>query len=165
MDRPLPYAGAPLTEFQAYRAERVTPAPNAATTPPYPPIPRDLFKIRPAPKRKPPPEVEEILRVTRRGALAVVGRILDAVGRETGFTPAEIVSPRRDGELAKARHISVYLAKRAVPRSYYEIGKLFGRRDHTTIINSVRRAEEMIAANPDLAARIEAIERQVMDDT
>jgi hypothetical protein len=41
--------------------------------------------------------------------------------------------------------------------SYPRIGKLFGGKDHSTIIHGVRRADYMIAKDADYAAKVKAL--------
>ncbi|MCB9818917.1 hypothetical protein H6788_01930 [Candidatus Nomurabacteria bacterium] len=47
------------------------------------------------------------------------------------------------------RHIAIYLAKKLTPRSLAEIGGLFGGRDHTTVVNSIKRIETLCVRNPE----------------
>src|SRR3546814_12581730 len=48
--------------------------------------------------------------------------------------PADMVSARRAREVARPRQVAMYLAKRLTPRSLPEIGRRFGGRDHTTVM-------------------------------
>ncbi|MGB7404992.1 MAG: chromosomal replication initiator protein DnaA, partial [Pacificimonas sp.] len=45
---------------------------------------------------------------------------------------ADMMSARRSRDIARPRQIAMYLAKRLTPRSYPDIGRRFGGRDHTT---------------------------------
>ena len=57
----------------------------------------------------------------------------------------------------------MYLAKTMTPRSYPEIGKRFGGRDHTTVLHAVRKIEGMVAADEMLAQEIEFLRRIIED--
>ncbi len=71
---------------------------------------------------------------------------------------AEMRSHRRAVVVARPRQVAMYLAKKLTPRSLPEIGRIFGGRDHTTVMHAVRRIEELRAANPDMDADIRTIQ-------
>lgn len=53
----------------------------------------------------------------------------------------EIISLRRDKLACRARHIAMYLCKALTGASLPMIGRHFGDRDHTTVINAIQRVE------------------------
>lgn len=75
---------------------------------------------------------------------------------------SDLVSPRRAREVARPRQVAMYLAKQLTPRSYPEIGRRFGGRDHTTVLHAVRRIEELRASDHELDRDIEHL-RRVLD--
>jgi chromosomal replication initiator protein len=74
---------------------------------------------------------------------------------------ADILSPRRARAVARPRQAAMYLAKVLTEYSLPEIGRKFGGRDHTTIIHGVRKIEELMAQDRDLAADIDALKRLI----
>ncbi len=72
---------------------------------------------------------------------------------------AEMRSQRRARAVARPRQIAMYLAKKMTPRSLPEIGRIFGGRDHSTVIHAVKTIEALRAANPDIDADVRAIQR------
>lgn len=73
------------------------------------------------------------------------------------FAPVSIFdirSPRRNAKMVLARQVAMYIAKMTTSRSLPELGRLFGGRDHTTVLHGVRRIELKMTAEPDLAARV-----------
>src|SRR3546814_17879774 len=46
---------------------------------------------------------------------------------------SEMASKRRVRAIARPRQVAMYLAKELTPRSYPEIGRRFGGRDHSTV--------------------------------
>jgi len=74
---------------------------------------------------------------------------------------SEMRSRRRSVAIARPRQIAMYLAKKLTPRSLPEIGRIFGGRDHTTVMHAVKRIEEMRSANPDMDADIRAIQQRL----
>jgi hypothetical protein len=53
----------------------------------------------------------------------------------------------------------MYLAKQLTPRSLPEIGGRFGGRDHTTIMHGVRKIEELMATDSQLADDLQLLRR------
>jgi chromosomal replication initiator protein len=51
----------------------------------------------------------------------------------------------RRGKFARARHIAMYVARKATDVSYPELGRAFGR-DHTTVIYAVRSVQKLVDA-------------------
>jgi chromosomal replication initiator protein len=74
---------------------------------------------------------------------------------------AEMRSKRRARAVARPRQVAMYLAKKMTPRSLPEIGRIFGGRDHSTVIHAVRTIEELRQTNADIDADIRALLRQL----
>ncbi len=70
---------------------------------------------------------------------------------------AEMASQRRVRAVARPRQIAMYLAKELTPRSFPEIGRRFGGRDHSTVIHAVRTIEALRVADADLDRDIRQI--------
>jgi chromosomal replication initiator protein len=70
----------------------------------------------------------------------------------------DMCSPRRMGGLVRPRHIAMYLARKLTIRSLPEIGRLFGGRDHTTVLHAVRRIEKLRAEDPAVDEQIKTVE-------
>ena len=63
--------------------------------------------------------------------------------------------------IARPRQIAMYLAKQLTPRSLPEIGRRFGGRDHTTIMHGVRRIEELMTTDSQMADDLQLLRRQL----
>jgi chromosomal replication initiator protein len=72
---------------------------------------------------------------------------------------SDMVSKRRLRAVARPRQIAMYLAKEMTPRSYPEIGRRFGGRDHSTVIHAVRVIESLRVTDSEIDADIAAIRR------
>jgi chromosomal replication initiator protein len=79
------------------------------------------------------------------------------VAEAWGVTPDLLQSKKRTKNLTVPRQVAMYLIKEAFDLSLVEIGKLFGGRDHSTVIHSIGKVEEDMRADPDLRERIDAI--------
>jgi len=74
---------------------------------------------------------------------------------------SEMRSHRRARAVARPRQVAMYLAKKLTPRSLPEIGRIFGGRDHSTVIHAVKTIEAMRLDNPEMDADIRALQRQL----
>lgn len=73
----------------------------------------------------------------------------------------DMLSPRRARPVARPRQVAMYLAKSMTEHSLPEIGRKFGGRDHTTIIHGVRKIEDLLQADRQLAADVETLKRRI----
>ncbi len=83
------------------------------------------------------------------------------VARHYNVSRQELVSNRRTRVIVKPRQIAMYLSKTLTPRSFPEIGRRFGGRDHTTVLHAVRKIEELITADQKLNHEIELLKRLI----
>ena len=65
--------------------------------------------------------------------------------RKHGVTRVELFSHRKQQYLIDARHELAGLARRHTMLSFPEIGRRMGDRDHTTVLNGVRKFEALVA--------------------
>lgn len=72
-----------------------------------------------------------------------------------------LISRRRDRNTATARHVAVYLTREMTPLSLPQIGALYGDRDHTTILNSIERIEQVVGEDPELTTSIEFLRAEL----
>ncbi|QND45329.1 hypothetical protein HB780_06155 (plasmid) [Rhizobium lusitanum] len=78
--------------------------------------------------------------------------ISETVAKSYGVTVRDLNSRRKGDGIILPRHMSWTLARRLTERSYPEIGRFMGGRDHTSIIHGVRRIEKAISTDPQIAA-------------
>jgi chromosomal replication initiator protein len=83
-------------------------------------------------------------------------QVLDAVGREFGYSVDDITGPRRFKNLAFCRHVAVYML-RQTGLSLPETSYLVGGRDHTTALHSERVIRAALKLNPVLEYRLNRI--------
>jgi chromosomal replication initiation ATPase DnaA len=102
--------------------------------------------------------------VARQDGRTRAPSILDikhAICRRYGVTMGEIDSPQHDAKLVRPRHIAMYLAHRLTLKSLPEIGRGFGGRDHTTILNAKKKIARLRAEDRDLAEELAELERSL----
>ncbi len=68
--------------------------------------------------------------------------------QKAGITYAQIIGDQRQRQFVKPRHKAMWRAARETAASLKVIGRVFGHRDHSTIMYAVRKVEmELKAAN------------------
>lgn len=74
---------------------------------------------------------------------------------------ADLKGKSRAQPLVTARQLAMYLIKKHLDKSLIEIGRAFGGRDHTTVINAVRRIEDQQSQNKELKRDINELETRI----
>lgn len=74
-----------------------------------------------------------------------------------GIDKIEFLSKRRTGNIARARQIAVYLCREMTLKSYPEIGRQLGGRDHTTALHGARKIQGLLVGDERLADEIQII--------
>ena len=90
-----------------------------------------------------------------------VDEIQKACAAHYKIDAAEMRSKRRARAVARPRQVAMYLAKKMTPRSLPEIGRIFGGRDHSTVIHAVRTIEQLRESNPEMDADIRMLQRKL----
>ncbi len=73
----------------------------------------------------------------------------------------DLMSPSRARSISRPRQMAMYLCKKLTTRSLPEIGRKFGGRDHTTILHGVRKIEELISLDSQIAEDAELLRRML----
>jgi chromosomal replication initiator protein len=80
---------------------------------------------------------------------------------EWGVTIEGLVSKKRTKDLTVPRQVAMFLIRELLDLSLVEIGRLFGGRDHSTVIHSITKVEQEMRTDPSFAARVDAARRTV----
>lgn len=78
---------------------------------------------------------------------------------------SDLKSANRSKPIVVARQVAMYLVKTYLEKSLIDIGRAFGGRDHTTVISSLRRVEELQEKDSDLHKDIEDLRRKIHNTT
>ena len=76
-----------------------------------------------------------------------IGEIVNATARIFGISPQALLARDRRPEVAKARHVAMYMARVLTRHSLPEIGRMLGGRNHTTVLHAVNRIDSEIQTN------------------
>ena len=74
---------------------------------------------------------------------------------------SDMIGPKRVRTFARPRQVAMYLAKQLTSRSLPEIGRRFGGRDHTTVMHGVRKIEELMQKDSQIADDLELLRRSL----
>lgn len=96
--------------------------------------------------------------------MPTIAEIKAVVAHQCGVTVIDLESERTGRRVTRPRHLAMYLAHRLTGASLPRIGREFGRRNHTTVLHAVHRAEALVAGDLDFAARVAAITALLDDD-
>ena len=87
--------------------------------------------------------------------------IIEVVAEHFGVSPEDITSKKRNSEFVQPRQVVMYLCRKLTDTSYVNIGKLLGKKDHTTIIHGVNKIEDELKNNDELASKVETIKKKI----
>jgi chromosomal replication initiator protein len=90
-----------------------------------------------------------------------VDEIQKTVADHFSLKQADLLSERRTRAVARPRQIAMWLCKQHTTRSYPDIGRRFGGRDHTTVLHGVRKIEELMAQDDQIARDVETLTRKL----
>jgi chromosomal replication initiator protein len=70
---------------------------------------------------------------------------------------ADLESPNRSRSIVRPRQIAMFLSRALTVRSFPEIGKRFGNRDHTTVMHAVTTVKAFMEKDPHFAEDVESL--------
>ena len=83
--------------------------------------------------------------------------IIEETAKYYSISVDEIKSERRTRTTALAREISMYLIRKLTNLSLKDIGGIYGGRDHSTVLTSIRKIEEDMKGSPEFSQIIRDI--------
>ena len=72
---------------------------------------------------------------------------------------SDMLSTRRSRVVARPRQVAMYLCKICTTKSLPEIGRLFGGRDHTTVIHAVKKVESLYKTDISFSEHIKVLKK------
>jgi chromosomal replication initiator protein len=90
-----------------------------------------------------------------------VEEIQQHVASSFGISRAELVGSSRAAGPLRARQVAILLTREATALSLPQIGRLYGGRDHSTVLNALRRIETGIGEDPELAERVARLRAEI----
>ena len=87
--------------------------------------------------------------------------IIRAVCETFDVAESALKGPRRHRHITQPRQVAMFLIRELTDESLPRIGSLFGGRDHTTVLNALKRIDHLKRANPILRDRINRLAREL----
>lgn len=91
---------------------------------------------------------------TQKSEESITERVFDYVQQRYGVTVDEIKSSKRNADIIVARHCATYIIRKTTNLSQKAIAKLFNKKDHTTVMNSISTMERKMYEDPSFAKEI-----------
>jgi len=130
-----------------------------ASLPDTPPDNDSLEALCDSTEEEPIPVQDEDLDQPRRLFIEAIQHI---VANHYGLTRSQLCNRKRTRDLTKPRQVAIYLCSQLIrPHSLPKIGKHFGRRDHTTMLHSVRKIESLILTDEALANDVRLLTERI----
>jgi chromosomal replication initiator protein len=98
--------------------------------------------------------IAEVIPRTRSAEATSAEEIQQTVAERFGISRAELVGSSRAATPLRARQVAIFLTREMTDLSLPQIGRLYGGRDHSTVLNSLRRVEAGIGDDTELAQRV-----------
>ncbi|MBO5786710.1 MAG: chromosomal replication initiator protein DnaA [Clostridia bacterium] len=88
---------------------------------------------------------------------SIIDKIFDYAEKRYGVKREDIKSTRRTADVIAARHYAIYLIRKTTNLSQTSIAKLFNKKDHTTVINSISFIEKKMKTEPLFEREIKSV--------
>lgn len=87
--------------------------------------------------------------------------IQERVSATFGVSRSELVGSGRAATPLNARQVAIYLTRELTDLSLPQIGRLYGGRDHSTVLNSIRRVEARVGEDQSFAAQVQELRANI----
>jgi chromosomal replication initiator protein len=98
--------------------------------------------------------IAEVIPRHRASQPTSVEEIQQRVAERFGISRAELVGSSRAATPLRARQVAIFLTRDLTDLSLPQIGRLYGGRDHSTVLNSLRRVEASLDEDAELAEKV-----------
>ena len=89
--------------------------------------------------------------------------IQETVGKYFNINPKDLKGSKRSNDITFPRQIAMYLCRNVANMSLPQIGKDFGKRDHTTVMHACNKIEKEIKTNSDTKLLVESVKNILLD--
>ncbi len=89
---------------------------------------------------------------------ATLQDVLEKVSTYYSISLQDMMGQSRARQILLPRQIAMYIGKERLGISFVQIGGIFGNRDHTTVMNAVRKIQALMQVDPQLLREVRAME-------
>lgn len=84
------------------------------------------------------------------------------VAKHFGYTLNEIRSSSRQKDLARTRHVAMFLMKKITDCSFREIGQFLKRKDHSTVIHAYEKIKNQCEVDKTFSYEMRSLEKNIL---
>ena len=95
------------------------------------------------------------------GSVLSAEHIRRAVATHWQVREEALSSKRRTKDLTVPRQVAMYLIRDLLDYSLVHIGQLFGDRDHSTVIHSIRKIEDAMSTDDEFRQTVEGVRAEI----
>ena len=88
---------------------------------------------------------------------SITSRIFEYVLQRYGVTEEDLKSTKRNADIIAARHCAIYLVRETTNLSQKAIAKLFNKKDHTTVMNSLSVMTKKMREEPNFEKEMQKV--------
>lgn len=88
-------------------------------------------------------------------------RVINTVADYYNLTSQQLTGKIRTNQIAMARHIAMYLIRTMLDVPFLKIGALFGGKDHSTVMNAVKKVEKSLKVDEAIATAVDQLEKRL----
>lgn len=109
---------------------------------------------------------KQILALDSEGNQITMEDIENLVAQQYRLRVTDLRGQARPKPIVTARQVAMWLIKKNLPnKSLVEIGRQFGGRDHTTVMNALHRIDDQLTTNLDLKRDIDELQARIHNIT
>ena len=108
-------------------------------------------------------KIDEVISIIDPGNIptdALIDKILTTVSKAYDVPVENMKSKKKTDNVAKARHVAIYIIKNMTELTLKEIGNIFGR-DHSTVISSIEKVESNIKTVNNYESEIKRLMKEI----
>ena len=90
--------------------------------------------------------------------------IQDTVAKYFSVNPKELKGSKRSNDITFPRQIAMYLCRNVANMSLPQIGKDFGKRDHTTVMHACNKIEQDMKTNSNTKLIVESVKNLLLEN-
>lgn len=95
-------------------------------------------------------DLDTIVRSSGNPHALTAEAVVALVAARCGYTSKDLRSRKRDPKLVRTRQIAMYLCRELLGESYPALGRMFGGKDHSTVMHAVKKIRENQVTNKDM---------------
>lgn len=88
-------------------------------------------------------------------------RVINTVADYYNLTNQQLTGRIRTNQIAMARHIAMYLIRTLLDTPFLKIGALFGGKDHSTVMNAVKKVEKSLKTDNGIATAVDQLQKRL----